>query len=98
MITGCVIVGFSPRGGGFGGRGRGGFGDRGGGRGGFGDRRSSGGFGDRGGRGGGRGGFGDRGGRGGGRGGFGGRGKFTIGLRFCSQNTCPSHSSWEENW
>ena len=107
MITGCDIVGFSPRGGGFGGRGRGGFGDRGEGRGGFGDRRSSGGFGDRrssggfgdrGGRGGGRGGFGDRGGRGGGRGGFGGRGKFTIGLRFCCQNTCPSHSSWEENW
>ncbi|XP_056399853.1 rRNA 2'-O-methyltransferase fibrillarin [Hyla sarda] len=89
--------GFSPRGGGFGDRGRGGFrgrgggggfGDRGGGRGGFG----RGGFGD---RGGGRGGFGDRGGgrgfgrggfgrggpRGGSRGGRGGRGGFGAGRK-----------------
>ncbi|XP_066098662.1 rRNA 2'-O-methyltransferase fibrillarin [Saccopteryx bilineata] len=61
--------GFSPRGGGF--SGRGGFGDRGG-RGGFGDRGGRGGFGDRGGRGGGRGGFGGGRGRGGG---FRGRGR-----------------------
>ncbi|XP_044134437.1 rRNA 2'-O-methyltransferase fibrillarin [Bufo gargarizans] len=65
--------GFSPRGGGFGGRG--GYGDRGGGRGGFGDRGGGRvGFGD---RGGGRGGFGDR----GGRGGFGGRGRGGFGDR-----------------
>ncbi|KAK6469717.1 rRNA 2'-O-methyltransferase fibrillarin-like [Huso huso] len=85
--------GFSPRGGGFGNRGRGGFGDRGG-RGGFGDRGGRGGFGDRGGRGrggfrgGSRGGFrspggegGFRGGRGGPRGGRGGRGGFRGGKR-----------------
>ncbi|XP_041091201.1 rRNA 2'-O-methyltransferase fibrillarin-like [Polyodon spathula] len=85
--------GFSPRGGGFGNRGRGGFGDRGG-RGGFGDRGGRGGFGDRGGRGrggfrgGSRGGFrspggegGFRGGRGTPRGGRGGRGGFRGGKR-----------------
>ena len=48
-LLGAVIVGFSPRGEGFGGRGRGG------------GRGGRGGFGDRGGRGGGRGGFGGRG-------------------------------------